>query len=783
MNLPAVIAPDYQAFIASKLSLHTPVGFEPGPLPESLFDFQAAIVTWAVRRGRAAIFADTGLGKSCMQISWADQVASHTGKPVLILAPLCVAQQTVREAARIGISDVRYARTKALVPGARMVVVNYEMLDHFEGIDWGGVVLDESSILKNFTGKTKQLIIERFKNTPFKLACTATPAPNDYLELGNHAEFLGVMPSNEMIMRFFINDSMTAGGYRLKSHGRNGFWQWCASWSVAMTKPSDMGYSDDRYQLPPLNLQHISVSTESLPPLEGHLFRDSVLSATTLHQEMRLTAPLRADAVAELINSDPDETWLIWCNTNYEADDLIKRIPQAVEVRGSMSPEEKSKRLLAFINGESKILITKPSVAGFGLNLQHCARVAFVGLSYSYEDFYQAVRRCYRFGQQREVKVYVVAADSEICVMETIQRKETEHRRMQREMSAAISTYQANLQKPVCTSIEAVTGDDWTLYHGDCVMAMQAMADNSIDLSVYSPPFANLYIYSDSLNDMGNSRNAAEFLEQYRFAAREMYRVTRPGRLCVIHCKDLPLYKNRDGAAGLYDFPGDLRRIHEEEGWIYHSRVTIWKDPVIEMQRTKNHGLLYKQLCKDSAASRQGMADYLIVMRKWGDPELWNPVTRNGERFFDYIGSTCQSPAKKDIARGRDAKEKQRLYSINVWQRYASPVWFDIQQTKVLNIQQARESQDEKHLCPLQLDVIERAIELWSNPGDLVLSPFAGIGSEGYVALQMGRRFVGAELKRSYFEVACRNLRAAKTQQGGLFAEPEDRSCSLGEGA
>ena len=766
----------YQEFIASKLALHVPVGFSPSDLSRyGLFDFQAAIVDWAVKRGRAAIFADTGLGKSAMQLAWADQVADYTGKPVLILAPLCVAQQTVRESQRIGIADCRYARTKALVIGSRIVVVNYEMMEHFAGIEWGGVVLDESSILKNFTGKTKQLLIESFKKTPFKLACTATPAPNDYLELGNHAEFLNVMPSNEMIMRFFINDTMAAGSYRLKNHGRDDFRQWCASWSVALTKPSDMGYADDRYQLPTLQVQHISVSTEGLPPIEGHLFRDSVLSATTIHQEMRLTAPLRAVAVAELIANDPDETWLIWCNTNYEADELARRIPGAVEVRGCMSPDEKSKRLLAFINGESKILLSKPSVAGFGLNLQHCARVAFVGLSYSYEDFYQAVRRCYRFGQHREVQVYVVAADSEICVMETIQRKEREHQAMQVEMAAAISAYQANLQKPICQGVETERGEDWTLHHGDCVMAMQGMADNSIDLAVFSPPFANLYIYSDSLNDMGNTRNTAEFLEQYRFAARELYRITLPGRLCVIHCKDLPLYKVRDGAAGLYDFPGDLRRVHEEEGWVYHSRVTIWKDPVIEMQRTKNHGLLYKQLCKDSAASRQGMADYLIVMRKWGDAEQWNPVTRHGERFFDYIGSTCQSPAKKDIARARSEAERQRLYSINVWQRYASPVWFDVQQTNVLNIRQAREDADEKHICPLQIDVIERAIELWSNPGDVVFSPFAGIGSEGYVALQMGRRFVGAELKRSYFDVACRNLAAAKSMQGGLFADNEEQ--------
>jgi DNA modification methylase len=541
---------------------------------------------------------------------------------------------------------------------------------------------------------------------------------------------------------------------------------------VALSKPSDKGYSDDGYRLPPLQINYHCVSTEGLPPLDGQLFRDTVLSATTLHKEMRLTAARRARAVAEMVAAQPDETWLIWCNTNYEADELIARIPQAVEVRGSMTPEQKTERLLKFITGEERILITKPSVAGFGLNLQHCARVIFVGLSYSYEDFYQAVRRCYRFGQRRAVTVDVISADSELSILKTLQDKQQDHHAMQEKMARSISAHQAGLELKISTDVRVERGEDWTLYHGDCVHAMQAMPEGSIDLSVFSPPFSNLYIYSDSLNDMGNCAGAEEFMRQYQYAARELYRITRPGRLCVIHCKDLPLYKNRDGAAGLYDFPAALRTAHEEAGWIYHSRVTIWKDPVIEMQRTKNHGLLYKQLCKDSAASRQGMADYLIVMRKWGDECDWNPVTRGGERFFDYIGSS--GVAAKELARARSAKERERLYSINVWQRYASPVWFDVQQTRVLNIQQARDNADEKHICPLQLDVIERAVELWSNPGDVVFSPFAGIGSEGYVAVKMGRKFVGVELKRGYFDVACRNLAAAKSAQGGLFAAETD---------
>ena len=758
---------EYTEFLLRKQVAQQPSGFEAGDLPGGLFPFQAHIVHRAVARGKSAIFADTGLGKTAMQIAWADQVYRHTGGNVLTLAPLCVAQQTVCEAEKFGV-EARYCRHQA-ESSSGVTVANYEMLEHFDAGQFAGVVLDESSILKNFTGATKRALIETFKNIPYKLACTATPAPNDYLELGNHAQFLDVMDSNEMISRFFVNDSMQAGNYRLKGHAREVFWEWCASWAVAITKPSDLGFSDEGYDLPPLDIRHVTASTEGLPSLPGQLFRDPTLNAANLHHEMRLTAPRRADEVAALVAAEPGEPWLIWCNTNYEADALVARIPGALEVRGSMSPDEKTRRLLAFLDGSAKVLVTKPSIAGFGLNLQHCARVAFVGLSYSYEDFYQALRRCWRFGQTRPVKAFVVSADSERCVLETLQRKEREHKAMQAEMANAISRYSANLKKPISAGLETETGDGWSLTLGDCVVAMSAMASDSVDLSVFSPPFANIYIYSDSLNDMGNTRDAAEFVEQYRFAARELYRITRPGRLCVIHCKDLPLYKNRDGVAGLYDFPADLRRVHEDEGWIYHSRVTIWKDPVIEMQRTKNHGLLYKQLCRDSAASRQGMADYLIVMRKWGDESAWEPVTRGGERFFDYVGSTAHAPAARELARARGEEDRKRLYSISVWQRYASPVWFDVRQTNVLNVQQARDGNDEKHLCPLQIDVIERAVELWSNPGDLVFSPFAGIGSEGVTALKMGRRFAGCELNRGYFDIATRNLKAARSRQGGLF--------------
>jgi DNA modification methylase len=364
-----------------------------------------------------------------------------------------------------------------------------------------------------------------------------------------------------------------------------------------------------------------------------------------------------------------------------------------------------------------------------------------------------------------------MAADSERAILKTISEKEKTHETMKQEMTAAIGEFHTVKRGTVKTLpyFEKQTGEGWELHHADCVKASELIETGTMDFSIYSPPFSNLYIYSDSEYDMGNSTDDGEFFKHYSYLAGELYRITRPGRLTAIHCKDLPMYKGRDGAAGLRDFPGEIIKMYESKGWTYHSRVTIWKDPVIEMQRTKNHGLLYKQLCKDSAASRQGMADYMIMMRKWDNEDLWEPVTRGGERFFDYLGSTQCGPAKTDT-RARNETERERLYSINVWQRYASPVWFDIDQTDVLNYKLAREKDEERHICPLQLGVIERAIELWSNPGDTVFSPFAGIGSEGYQALKAGRKFVGVELKKSYFDIACRNLAEAIYQpQDQLF--------------
>jgi len=715
-------------------------GIEPGPVHSSLYPFQVAIVDWAVRLGRAAVFADCGLGKTRIQIEWARQVAQFTSKPVLILAPIAVSVQTRDEGNDIG-CRVNICRSQEEVLGG-VNITNYEMLHAFDPSGFSGVVLDESSILKSFMGKTKRRLMEAFHDTKYKLCCTATPAPNDYMELGNHSQFLNVLASNEMLARWFINNSMEAGDYRLKRHAESDFWRWVNSWAVSLEKPSDIGFDDGAFVLPELRWHQETVRCDNIDPRKsGVLFHDPMLSATTLHREMRRTAFSRAAKAAELVQSKPDESWLLWCNTNYEADEIRKAIPNAVEVRGSDKTSHKENALNGFSSGDIQILLTKPKIAGFGMNWQHCNNVIFVGLSYSYESLYQSIRRVWRFGQRKVVDGYIVTADTETRVLETVRAKERAHNEMKRSMNGSMKRIELGNDNYELKESEGSVerGNGWEIHLGDSAVVMEEVESDSVGLSVFSPPFSNLYIYSDYREDLGNSRNHEEFFKHFEFIARQLFRITKPGRICAVHCKDLPLYKGRDGAAGLMDFPGRVVQMFSEVGWTYHSRVTIWKCPVTEMTRTKNHGLLYKQLRKDSSASRMGMADYVIAFRKWGDgvDEFQDPVTHSRDEF-----------------------------PLDRWRNWASPVWMDINQTRVLSYREARGNDDEKHICPLQLEVIERCVQLWSNPGDLVMSPLAGIGSEGYESVRLGRRFIGIELKPEYYNVAIKNIRHAEQQAG-----------------
>jgi len=744
----------YQAFLRAKMITAPSQGIpcDPTALSDALFPFQQAIVAWAVQRGKAAIWASTGLGKTRMSLAWAQQLQV----PTLMLAPLAVAPQTIDEARVLGV-DVAYVRSMDDVrqAGTPYVITNYDMLAHMNATAFHAVILDESSILKSFSGATKKQLLTLFADTPYRLACTATPAPNDHMELGNHAEFLGIMPSNEMLSRWFINDTMHAGAYRLKAHAAADFWRWITSWAVCCTLPSDIDprYDDTLYHLPPLEIRTHHVALDpSKAFARGQLFYDETLSATTLWGDKRATLVERCQKAAAIVNAAPEHSWLVWCHTDAESSLLTSLIPDASEVRGSHPRQIKEHRLAAFREGQSRILVTKPDLAGWGLNLQRCADVVFVGLTYSYEQLYQALRRTWRFGQTQPVTAHIIAAESEHHIQKTLERKYQEHAQMQEAMIAATRQYGIRHSESLTRTLpvpQRHEGPSYTLYEGDCVQSMAALQDDSVHLTITSVPFSNLYIYSDSLADMGNSKDHHEFFAHMDFLISELLRVTKPGRLCCVHCKDLPLYMNRDNAAGLYDFPGNLVRHFVEGGWTFHSRVTIWKDPVTEMQRTKNHGLLHKNFASRREVCRQGMADYVLVFRAWkGD--ISDKQISHAPEPGSFIGE--EPPTSY-----RDSRD----YSIQVWQRYASPVWFDIRQQRVIDYREARSEDDAKHICPLQLDVIERCLWLWSNPREMILDPFAGICSTGYVALQEDRQFIGCELKPEYCQTGLKNLEAA----------------------
>lgn len=418
---------NYADFLKSKEYMHATKGFEPTFLAEALFPFQREIVKWACELGKAAIFADCGLGKTLMQLSWAASVPGD----VLILAPLAVSEQTRLEGVKFGIEVNRCEEAADVKPGIN--ITNYERLAKFDCSRFAGVVLDESSILKNYTGKTRNFIIESFRATPYKLACTATPAPNDFMELGNHCEFLDVKSRTEMLAEYFVHDGGETQKWRIKGHAQKPFWQWISTWAVKFAKPSDLGFSDEGFQLPELKIIEHFVRAKYED--QGFLFPMMANTMAERRDARKLTIDDRARMMAEQIALTPDEPWVIWCNLNAEADAIMKLLPGAVEIRGSHSPELKRERMMGFSEGRIQILVTKPSIAGFGMNWQHCANTGFLGLSDSYEDFYQVIRRFYRFGQKRIVKAHVVIADTEGAVVANIKRKESQAAELASEMN------------------------------------------------------------------------------------------------------------------------------------------------------------------------------------------------------------------------------------------------------------------------------------------------------------------------------------------------------------
>lgn len=737
---------NYVDFIGSKLAPNQCDGIECqiADINPTLFPFQRKIVRWALRNGRAALFEDCGLGKTFQQLEWARIVHRETGKSVLIYAPLTVARQTQYEAAKLGIS-VQHVQFGGQITHSGIYVTNYERHHLFNGLDLGGIVADESSILKNSTGKTREALIAQAQTIPYRLCCTATPAPNDITEIASHAEFLGIKTRQEMLAHWFVHDDT---GWRLKGHATHDFYKWLATWSVFVRDPSDIGEDATGYTLPALDVRAVAVESDAIP--DGFLFQTGDLRGVGNRAAVRKsTTADRVDHAAKLIEADPDQSWICWTGLNTESDQLARRLKAmgdlVVQVEGSTSEEDKLSRLERFIDGRAKILITKPRVSGFGMNFQHCCRQIFVGIGDSWEQYYQCLRRSYRFGQTQTVIAYVVTSNLETSIVDNVMRKEDESRKMGDMIIANIGDLEreslgAGIKAEITPGYSrTVTGNGWTMHNGDCVDVMaDKLADESIDLSVYSPPFATLYTYSDNPRDMGNCVNHDQFHEQFRYCIEQVFRVTKPGRMTCVHLSQISTTLGNDGKIGLRDFRGAVIDAYTRAGFVHYREICIDKCPQAQAIRTHSKALLFVQMNKDRSWSGPALADFIICFRKPGEPET--------------------------VISGGLSNEE--------WIQWARPVWYGIRESDTLNVQEGRSEKDERHICPLQLGVIKRCVKMWSNPGELVLSPFGGIGSEGYGSILADRRYVGIELKPEYYNVAIKNMRRAEQTAGqsDLFA-------------
>jgi DNA modification methylase len=548
-----------------------------------------------------------------------------------------------------------------------LYITNYEQLENIDIEPFVGIVLDESSILKNFTGHYRKLLTDVFKHTKYKLCCSATPSPNDLNEIGNHSEFLDVLDAQDMRSKWFVREE-GMNNYRLKGHAKADFYGWIASWAIIFDNPADIGFVETgkKFVLPPLNYIQHEVETA---PQEGRLFAQGIVNATNFNAELRKTKQQRLELAAK-IASETEGQVLIWVKQNEEGEILRKLIPDAVEVKGSDKDADKEQRLLDFAAGKFRILISKAKICGYGMNFQNCGTQIFVAPDFSFEDFYQQVRRSYRFGRHGAVNIHLIITDTMQNARAIIEQKQARFEEMQREINRNVNEHTYGL-------LNDYTYDEYKdknvfLMKGDTTIEIKRIPDNSVDLIIYSPPFSSLFTYSNYIHDMGNNENHEDFFKQYSYLLKELYRILKPGRLMCVHTKDLGVYKNSPGYTGMYDFTGEHTHAVLNEGFKLHSKITIWTDPVLEMQRTKTQRLLYKQVTSDSSKTGIGMAEYVTIFKKWeGDEEDWEPITNLDRQNFP----------------------------LETWQKWASPVWMDIKRTDVLNGKEGTAQGDEKHIC------------------------------------------------------------------------------------
>lgn len=811
---------DYRAFLSAKAPTVIQSGFrmELREVSDRLKDHARLAVLWALRGGRRAIFANFGLGKTTMQLEWAEKVAQWSrienggAGLVLIVAPYGVHQEFERDAVKIlgWPTGPRFIQRAEEIDGPGVYITNYEPVrdGKLDPNLFDGVSLDEADVLRSFGSKTYQTFLPLFDRVRYKLVATATPSPNRYKELIHYAGFLGVMDTGQALTRFFQRDSGSAGNLTLYPHKEEEFWLWVASWALFIQKPSDLGCSDEGYDLPPLEVNwhevpvdHASAGFE--PSGQGLLFRDAALGVVEASREKRETLPTRVLKAAQLRHQRPDENVVLWHDLEDERAALEAILPTCVSIYGTQDKEARKDAILRFSEGWVSELAAKPSIAGAGCNLQKfCAWEIFVGVGFKFRDFIQAVHRVYRFGQTRQVRIDVVFAESEREAVRTLQKKWKQHDHMVARMSEIIRRYglsspdmAAEFGRAVRTDqrIEA-SGEGWIAANNDCVEETRGMATNSVDHIVTSIPFSNQYEYTPSYNDFGHTTDNPAFFGQMDYLTPELLRILKPGRIAAIHVKDRMLFGSVTGTGRYTVEPFHAQTIQHfvSHGFLYMGMHVITTDVVFENNQT--YRLSYGEMLKDSTKMGCGSLEFLLLFAKpQSDPSKGyadEPVVKSADEYslgrwqldahayWRSSGDRLLTPEEwgavpaANLTRLWKEENLRRLYDFDHHLKVAetleisgklpktymaippySPVddvWTDVLRIRTLNMDQQRAGR-EKHVCPLQFDIVDRSIERFTMKGELVFDPFGGIMTVPYRALHLGRRGRGVELNPQYF--------------------------------